>query len=118
MSQRYLIVIFSLLFIAGAAFLFWQNDRELDPEQGKSWWTLSFTSPGERDNLSFTVENHSDQTAFRYEIVVDKMPVAEGTFIVKRGEKTAIILPLLAKAGERTRIIVTLDKEKKEIYRQ
>ncbi|MDP3957231.1 MAG: hypothetical protein Q8Q10_01900 [bacterium] len=118
MSQKSLITILCLLLIASAAFLFWQNERELDPDQGKSWWTLAFAVPGESGNLSFVVENHSTETAFQYEITVDKTSIAKDTFVVKRGEKMIITQSFTAKPGKRTIITVTLGKEKKEIYRQ
>ena len=117
MAQRSLILIFIVLFVASAFFLFWKNERELDPDQGKSWWTLAFAAPEKPENLSFVIENHSDQTNFQYEITDDKTPVAKDTFIVKRGETMIITPSLTAKADVRTKITVTLGTEKKEIYR-
>lgn len=117
MSQKYLIATIFLLFAAGAVFLFWQNARELDPDQGKNWWTLAFASPENSESLSFIVENHSTETTFLYEITVDKTLAAKESFVVKRGEKMTITPSLAAKEGGRTKITVTLGKEKKEIYR-
>lgn len=117
MSQKNLIIILLFFFTVSAVFLFWQNDRELDPDQGKSWWTLAFASPQEPENLSFIVENHSDQETFEYEIMADKTLVTKDSFVVKRGEKATITPILTAKASERTKITVTLGTEKKEIYR-
>lgn len=117
MTQRFLIIICIGLFVASATFLFWKNARELDPDQGKNWWTLAFALPQETENLSFIVENHSDQTAFQYEITADKTSVAKDTFVVMRGEKETIIPPLVADRSTRTKVTVTLGNEKKEIYR-
>jgi len=115
--QKYLVAIFLALFIASTAFLFWQNERELDPDQGKSWWTLAFAAPEKPENLSFVIENHSNQANFQYEITDDKTPVAKDAFVVKRGETMIITPSLTAKADVRTKITVTLGTEKKEIYR-
>ncbi|MFZ2300156.1 MAG: hypothetical protein WAW00_03415 [Candidatus Moraniibacteriota bacterium] len=116
-QQKYLILVFLALFVAGSAFLFWQNERELDPDRGKSWWTLSFANPQTQDDLLFTVENHSDQVSFRYEITVGKEMLAQDVFSVQRGETLTITPPLAADPDVRTTIIVTAGTEKKEIYR-
>src|SRR3990167_5730764 len=118
MAQRSLILIFIVLFVASAFFLFWKNERELDPDQGKSWWTLAFAIPEESKSLSFIVENHSDQMAFEYEIMADKLLLARNSFVVQRGEKVVIAPPLTAQTSERTKVTITLGTEKKEIYRQ
>lgn len=116
MTQRHLILISLALFAAGSAFLFWQNERELDPDRGQNWWTLSFASPQEQDNLSFVVENHSDNTHFDYTIIADKKILAEGSFAVEKGSSVTIRPDFRAKSGVRTSIVVTDGKENKEIY--
>lgn len=117
MSQKKLILVSLLLFVASALVLFWQSDRELDPDQGKNWWTLSFALPNQEESLSFVIENHSDQTNFSYEIAVGKEIISKKSFIAKRGEKTTITPPSIAKQNERVKITVTTGTEKKEIYR-
>lgn len=117
MSQKILIAIFFIFFAASTVFLFWQNERELDPNYNKSWWTLAFTNPQESDNLSFIVENHSDQNNFRYQIVVDKKTLFEETLEIKRGETKTISPSVIAVPNTRTFVIVESEKEKKEIYR-
>ncbi len=117
MSQRFLILTFITLFVASALFLFWQNERELDPEQGKNWWTLSFALPSNQESLDFTVENHSDNTKFRYSIIADDETFAEATFEVPRGGKITITPSVLIQPDTRTRVIVTAMDQKKEIYR-
>ncbi len=119
MTQKSLIFVCIALFAASALFLFWQNDRELDPKRGKSWWTLAFASPKEPADLSFIIENHSDQIDFRYEIAADKTVLLRDAFSVNRGETLTITPPLAAQADTRTMITVSSDKDKdtKEIYR-
>ncbi|MEK9151104.1 MAG: hypothetical protein AAB547_00555 [Patescibacteria group bacterium] len=117
MTQKRLIFISSALFVAGSAFLFWQNERELDPDRGKNWWVVSFASPQDPADLSFTIENHSDQEEFRYEIIAGKTVLTRDIFSVRRGETLTINPPLSAKTAERTTVTTSAGKEKKEIYR-
>lgn len=117
MSQKKLIIISILIFVASAIVLFWQSDRELDPNQGKNWWTLSFAMPNQEESLSFIVENHSDQTHFSYQIAVGKEVISKENFIAKRGEKTTVLPPSITKQSERVKITVMAGVEKKEIYR-
>ena len=117
MSQKSLLIAFLAFFTVSSLVLFWQNDREMDPDQGKNWWTLSFTLPKESESLSFIVENHSDQSSFQYEIMVGKMVIARESFTAKPGEKTIITPPSITEQLERVKITVTTGTEKKEIYR-
>lgn len=117
MSQKFLIAIFIVFFAASALFLFWQNERELDPNRNKNWWTLAFAEPQESNNLSFILENHSDQDNFQYKIIANKKTLAEETFQVPRGETKTISPSLTANSVIRTSIVVTNGKEQTEIYR-
>src|SRR3989344_879072 len=117
MPERTLIIAVSILFALSALFLFWQNERELDPDQGKNWWILSFAAPEQAGSLSFTVENHSDQEAFSYAIARDKDILLEDAFSVERGETITIDSPFAAATDVRTKITVSTGNEKKDIYR-
>lgn len=117
MTQRSLLISFLLLFIVSTIFLFWRSDRELDPDQGKNWWTLSFALPKQVESLSFNLENHSRETTFSYEISVGKEIISKETFIAKRGEITTISPPSIKEQSERVKITVSTGTEKKEIYR-
>lgn len=117
MSQKTLISIFFIFFATSTLFLFWQNERELDPNRNKNWWMLAFATPQESNNLSFVVENHSDQNNFRYKIVANKETIAEEMFDIKRGETKTIFPPLTATPDVRTFVIVETGKEQKEIYK-
>lgn len=117
MQQKTLISISLLLFALGAVFLFWQNERELDPDQGKNWWVIAFALPKESSDLSFTIENHSDQVSFRYEIAADKTVLVQDTLSVNRGETLTITPPITAQADARTIITVSSGNDTKKIYR-
>jgi hypothetical protein len=116
-SQKFLIIIFFIFFAASALFLFWQNERELDPNRNKNWWTLAFAAPQESNNLSFIVENHSDQNNFRYKIIANKETFIEETLEIKRGETKTISPSVAAIPNTRISVIVTNGKEQKEIYK-
>lgn len=117
MSQKTLLIVSIFFFVTSTLFLFLQNDRELDPDQGKNWWTLSFSVPEQVESLGFIIENHSNQTHFSYEITVGKEIISKEIFTAKQGEKTTVMPPSIIKQNERVKIAVTAGTEKKEIYR-
>lgn len=117
MSQKSLIFISAVFFVVSVGFLFWQNERELDPDRNKHWWTLSFEAPSHSRSLAFMIENHSDTTEFQYSIVADGITLTTSTLEVRRGDTKVITPPFEAQSGTRTRIIVSTNTENKEIYR-
>ena len=48
------------------AFLFMKNDRELDPDYQKNWWTLDFSTLPTSENSSFIITNHTQTDRFTY----------------------------------------------------
>lgn len=117
MSQRTLVIIFLALFSISAVFLFFQNARELDPERAGNWWTLSFAAIDQTGSIAFTVDNHSDALRFDYQVVSSKQVLSEASFIVEKGKSITITPDQQIIPGERTSVIVSDGKEKKEIYR-
>lgn len=121
-SQKSLIVIFVLLFSASSWLLFWKNETALDPRTLSGAWTLSFIAPEDETSLAFGIENHTTQNTFtyeaRYEVTPDKITSVTGSVLVAPGETKIITPDLIVAPGFRTSIIVTLGKEKKEIYRK
>lgn len=117
MSQKILIAICILLFVASSTFLFWRNKDEMDPSKNKNWWTLSFEDPKDQTSLDFTVKNYSDNTTFQYELVSERQTLVRDTFELRRGE-TKTITPIVEPIQQsRTLITITAGNEKKEIYR-
>lgn len=115
-SEKSLILVFCVLFALSALFLFWKNHRELDPNLNKNWWTLSFAAPEDSQNLTFTVENHTPQTNFHYQIIANNVILKEAALEIERGTSQTVT-PETAPTSTRTSIIVTTGTEKKEIYR-
>lgn len=58
-------IISGLLFLSGA-YLFMKNDRELDPDYRKNWWTLSFSDPASLSSMDFIIVNHTPSESFTY----------------------------------------------------
>jgi len=115
-SEKSLVAFFALLFAASALFLFWQNERKLDPNYQKDWWILSFAAPKDQESFAFTVENHSATTQFRYQVVADKETLTEETFQVASGATTTIT-PVFSRKESRTEIVVTSGSKTQRIYR-
>ena len=88
------LIIAGLLFLS-AAFLFMKNDRELDPDYRKSWWTLAFAAPADADDSRFIIVNHAGSSSFTYVLGNDDTPIE--THIVSVPVRTErIIEPALA----------------------
>ena len=117
MSQKYLLIVFCLFFVAGASFLFWKSDRELN-QNDKNFWTLSFAYPERKETLDFVIENFSDHEKFEYTISTNKQVLMKDTVEVKRTKKVTVKPLMTAVETAPTIITVTADKEKKEIYRK
>ncbi len=123
LSEKYLIVIFSALFLVSASFLFWQNTSELTPQIEKNLWILSFTEPENQKSLAFTVENWTKGSAFEYdisyEVTLDKIVTLHESFLLEPGETTTIT-PGIALPTESTiaTLTVTHGQEKKSLSRK
>ncbi|MBI2439629.1 MAG: hypothetical protein HYV45_03475 [Candidatus Moranbacteria bacterium] len=117
MEQKSSIIFIVFLLVFSTMFLFWQNERELDPNYEKNWWTLAFAEPQNITDLSFVVENYTDNADFSYEVVRDKQVLEKKSFTLKRGERKNISLSIRNDVSSRTSVMVRNGKEKKEIYR-
>lgn len=83
------LIIIGLLFLS-AAFLFMKNDRELDPDYRKNWWTLAFVAPADVSDSRFIIVNHTTSSSFTYELRNDGVLVE--THIVSIPAQTEKIL--------------------------
>lgn len=119
-SEKHLIILIGLLFVVSSTFLFWQNNRELDPDRDKNWWTLSFVNPADGTSLAFTIENHSAAQDFTYEVssAFPEDQMSEKHPVTLLPGKSLTVTPESRVNGEsRTKIIVTTGTETKSIYR-
>lgn len=115
MQQKKIIVFIIVLFIAGSAWLFHASSKLTDPNAGKNWWTISFSNPNSK-NLNFTIENHSDQTNFHWETLVQNQKINEGDVQIKKGASQNVTLGENLGSGK-VIIDITAGSEKKEIYK-
>lgn len=103
------------IFIAGSTWLFYASAKLTDPDAGKNWWAIYFVGPDTK-NLNFTIENHSNQTAFHWEVLVQNQKIKEGDVRIEKGAAKDVILDENLGSGKIT-IDVTTGNEKKEIYK-
>lgn len=78
-----------LIFFA-AAYLFMKNDRELDPDYQKNWWTLSFATLPIPENLEFMITNHTKTERFTYTVTIGSDTVETGEVSVPQGTRRTI----------------------------
>jgi hypothetical protein len=118
LTEAGLVTVSLILFSASTLFLDAKIGRDLDPDSGKDWWTLSFETrdPG---SLSFAIDNHSDSPEFSYEIARDKVVLDQGTVPVRKGERKIVSLPINNDTAGRT--VITVESEDgslKSVYRE
>jgi hypothetical protein len=116
MSQTTKIIsLILVLFVISSVFLFWQSDQGLNPDYQKDWWSVSFAY-AENTDLSFTIENHSANDNFSWEIISGKDTLQKGDAVVARGEKKNIEVDL-GNLTNKVLIRVSDGKESQEIYK-
>ncbi len=115
MQQKKIILFLIILFVTGSAWLFHASNRLTDPNVGKNWWTIYFADSN-TNNLNFHIENHSDQTTFHWEALVQNKKVREGDEKIEKGASQVVTLDENLGAGKII-IDVTVGSEKKEIYK-
>lgn len=116
MNQTTKIISFILvLFVLSSVFLFWKSNQGLNPDHQKDWWTVSFENAQSAD-VSFTVENHSANNNFSWEIISGKEIIQEGVETITQGEKKNITVDL---SNLKNKIIVRISdgKASQEIYK-
>jgi hypothetical protein len=110
-----LIVLFFFAIASGVLFV--RIDRDLDPNLGKNWWTLSFET---RDPSSsdFTIDNHSSITRFTYTVSHDDTELNTAPISLSKGQSETVRLAIPADPGRTTISVSADDGTKKEIYRE
>ncbi|QQR79046.1 MAG: hypothetical protein IPJ68_02115 [Candidatus Moraniibacteriota bacterium] len=118
MTEKRLIFGLIVLFALSAAYLFSVNERGLDPNTGKNWWSLSFAEPKNAASLDFVVSNHTTTADFRYTISADDQTLATGVFVVEPGNDMTHVpsIPFMPVSGRIT-ITVSHDGRDETIYR-
>lgn len=117
MTEKRLLASLFFLFAVSAAFLFYVNERGLDPDQGKDWWSLSFTAPREDRSFVFTIANHTQNTTFQYTIDHNGDLLTEGILSVGAGQSIDYDPRLSKVTTGRITITVSHDGRDEHIYR-
>ena len=85
----------------------------------KNIWTLYFSDP-KSGSLDFTIENHSQNKVFHWQILLDKTMVTEGDSTVLLGDIKTIPVPKdgIDLSNKKITISVTdINSNKKEVYK-
>jgi hypothetical protein len=113
-----LVIGFFVLFFISATYLSIRVDYDLDPNNGKNWWSLSFDE-AKGSSLRFIIDNHSENSHFSYTVSNGKTILDTGIATIKKGESTIISPSASGNMTGRENITVTTDDgKKKEIYRE
>ena len=120
MSQQKIVILFFVLFAFSALFLFWQNERELNPHYQKSWWTLAFADPNTPTSLDCIIENYGQDRDFSYTVFHENSVVTEESFEMKAGDVRTLhlTLPENTPLEGTIKVRVTSQGESKEVYRR
>lgn len=85
----------------------------------KNIWTLYFPDP-KSGSLDFTIENHSQNKVFHWQILLDKIVVTEGDSTVSLGDTKTIPVPKdgIDLSNKKITIsVIDVNNNKKEIYK-
>lgn len=119
MRQRKLILFILILFILSSAYLLYASNKYQNLNFGSDYWTVCFYNP-KSDELSFIIENHSDQTDFHWQVMADQNKIKEGEIKIANGAQSKISgtspdFPDLT--NKKITIVISAGEEKKEIYK-
>ena len=113
------LIIFSTIIFLLASFVFLSivESKNTNLDNSKTWM-LYFADP-KNDSLDFMIENHSKNSDFRYEILIDKKVVIDSNLSVPLGETKTVPIPkdTVDLSGRKITIKVTAGDQKKEIYK-
>jgi len=90
-----LVIIFTCLFLLTGFYLFAGEKNQHDYNKNKEWTACYLASPGEKGDLSFTIENYEGvETEYAYSVVnADGQTVLNEKVLVRSSEKREIKLP-------------------------
>lgn len=115
MNNKLIIIATSFFLLASFIFLSITERRQSNINT-KNVWMIYFENP--KDNsLNFTIENHSTETNFHWQILTDKSVTNQGDAVIKIGETKKIAVSPTNITDKKISIIVTAGENKKEIYK-
>lgn len=117
MTEKRLLISLFFLFALSAVYLFSVNERGLDPNQGKDWWSLAFAEPEKSDSLVFSISNHTADPVFHYTIIRENAVLAEGELSISPGQSATHDPSLPGSESGRITITVSHAGRQEVIYR-
>ena len=116
MGQEKKIIYFLItLFVLSSGWLFWVNERGMDPNYQKNWWVVYFQDP-KSENLNFTIENHSDKNNFRWEVLSGGSILQSAEFAIPKGQSKGFLVNVPNREDKIT-VSVSDGEKKKDIYK-
>jgi hypothetical protein len=91
MSSKTIILSTIGMLLVGFIFLSLTELKQADINS-KNIWFLYFTDP-KSDSLDFTIENHSKNENFHWQILIDKTVAVENNSVVSSGDKKTLSVP-------------------------
>ncbi len=117
MKNKLIIIVTIVLFVISSFALAYIEKIQSDENLQKNWWVVYFNDP-KSANFNFTIENHSQNEKFSWEISRGKEKIGSGNEDIAKGGKEIIELPpeKIPSKGKMT-ITVTDGNDKKQIYK-
>ena len=114
------IIIITILGMLLTSFVFLSVvEKKQSNINNKNIWVLYFPDP-KNDSLDFTIENHSQNKVFHWQILLDETMVTEGDSAISLGDTKTIAVPTdnIDLSNKKITISVTdTNNNKKEIYK-
>jgi len=85
----------------------------------KNIWVLYFSDP-QSGSLDFSIENHSQNKIFHWQILLDKIIVTEGDSVIMLGDTKTITVPTSNTDLSNKKITISVtdsNSNKKEVYK-
>ncbi len=117
MQNKIIIATFILLSIFSFSFLAYTEEKNKNIDTQNIWF-LYFNNPKDQ-SLNFSIENHTDNTKFHWEILANKNKIQEGMTAIKKGAIGKISPTGISDIANKKMLVrVTAgDNSTKEIYK-
>lgn len=116
MQNKSIVLVIIIFLVLSFSFLAFEEKKDSNIDS-QNLWFLYFKNPKDK-TLDFTIENHSENTAFHWEIIMNKTKIKEADTTIKKGQSETIPVSAIDISEKKILIIVTDSENKqKEIYK-